>query len=135
MNPEYLLIDGKDQIMGRLAAQVAKLALLGKHVLVINCAQIVISGDKQSLFDYYIQKQNKKTHTKPMMGPFYYRTPDKFFRRTCRGMLPFKMPQQIVAFYHQKRDRPEVLTIEPLLNVLKLTLEWVRNGGEPAGQL
>jgi hypothetical protein len=36
------------------------------------------------------------------------------------------VPQQIVAFYHQKRDGPEILTIEPLLNVLKLTFEWVR---------
>jgi hypothetical protein len=45
-------------------------------------------------------------------------------------LLPFKVPQQLVAFYHQKWDRPEVLTIEPLLNVLKLALEWVRNRGE-----
>jgi Zn-dependent M28 family amino/carboxypeptidase len=45
-------------------------------------------------------------------------------------LLPFKMPQQMVAFYHQKWDSPEILTIEPLLNVLKLTFEWVRNGGE-----
>jgi hypothetical protein len=30
-------------------------------------------------------------------------------------LLPFKMPQQIVAFFHQKRDRPDVLTIDPLL--------------------
>ena len=45
-------------------------------------------------------------------------------------LMPFKLPQQMVAFYHQKWDRPEVLTIEPLLNVLKLTLEWVRAGGE-----
>jgi aminopeptidase YwaD len=45
-------------------------------------------------------------------------------------LLPFKVPQQMVAFYHQKWDRPEVLSKEPLLNVLKLTLEWVRNGGE-----
>ena len=43
---------------------------------------------------------------------------------------PFKFPQQLVAFYHQKWDTPEVLTIEPLLNVLKLTFEWVRCGGE-----
>ncbi len=28
------------------------------------------------------------------------------------------------------RDGPDVLTIEPLLNVLKLALEWVRSGGE-----
>jgi hypothetical protein len=47
-------------------------------------------------------------------------------------LLPFKMPQQMIAFYHQRRDKPEVLTIDPLLNVLKLTLEWVRNGGEAA---
>jgi len=45
-------------------------------------------------------------------------------------LLPFKMPQQIVAFYHQKRDRPEILTMEPLFNVLKLTFEWVHHGGE-----
>ncbi len=38
--------------------------------------------------------------------------------------------QQMVAFYHQDRDTPEVLTIEPLLNVLKLTYDWVRNCGE-----
>lgn len=44
-------------------------------------------------------------------------------------LLPFKTPQQMVAFYHQKSDRPEVLTIEPLLNVLKLSLEWIRCGG------
>ncbi len=43
-------------------------------------------------------------------------------------LLGFKV-QQMVAFYHQERDTPEVLTIEPLLNVLKLTLEWVRRGG------
>jgi len=45
-------------------------------------------------------------------------------------LLPFKVPQQIVAFYHQKRDGPEILTIEPLLNVLKLAFEWIYNGGE-----
>ncbi len=45
-------------------------------------------------------------------------------------LLPFKVPQQMVAFYHQKWDAPDVLTIEPLLNVLKLAFEWVRSGGE-----
>jgi hypothetical protein len=40
------------------------------------------------------------------------------------------MPQQMVAFYHQKWDGPEALTIEPLFNVLKLVFEWVHCGGE-----
>jgi Zn-dependent M28 family amino/carboxypeptidase len=45
-------------------------------------------------------------------------------------LFPCKFPQQIVAFYHQKRDTPAVLTLEPIYNVLKLTLEWIRSGGE-----
>jgi hypothetical protein len=45
-------------------------------------------------------------------------------------LLPFKVPQQLVAFYHQDKDTPEVVTIEPLLNVLKLTFEWIRAGVE-----
>ena len=47
-------------------------------------------------------------------------------------LLPFKVPQQMMAFYHQKRETPEVLTIDPLFNVLKLTIEWIRKGGEEA---
>jgi hypothetical protein len=38
--------------------------------------------------------------------------------------------QQMVEFYHQEWDGPEILTTEPLLNVLKLTSEWIRKGGE-----
>jgi aminopeptidase YwaD len=45
-------------------------------------------------------------------------------------LLGFKTPQQQLAFYHQDRDTPDVLSIEPLLNALKLTLEWVKAKGE-----
>ncbi len=46
-------------------------------------------------------------------------------------LLPFKFPQQMVGgFYHQRSDTPDKVTIEPLENVLKLTLEWIRCGGE-----
>lgn len=44
-------------------------------------------------------------------------------------LLPFKVPQQNVAFYHQRWDTPDVLAIEPMVNVLKLTFEWVCDGG------
>ena len=46
------------------------------------------------------------------------------------SLLPFRVPQQQIAFYHQRRDTPEALTIEPLFNALRLALEWVRSGGE-----
>ena len=45
-------------------------------------------------------------------------------------LLAFKVPEQQFAFYHQDRDTPEVLSTEPLLNVLKLTFEWIRSEGE-----
>lgn len=43
-------------------------------------------------------------------------------------LLPFKVPRQLVAFYHQKSDRPDVLSMDALANVLKLALEWIRGG-------
>ena len=46
------------------------------------------------------------------------------------SLLGFRVPGQMVAFYHQRRDTSEVLSMEPLLNVLKLTLEWIASGGE-----
>ena len=45
-------------------------------------------------------------------------------------LQPMKMPHQMIAFYHQKWDTPEVLSIEPLFNALKLVFEWVRQGGK-----
>jgi len=44
-------------------------------------------------------------------------------------ILPFKVPQQMVKFYHQKWDAPDILTIEPFMNVLKTAFEWVSSGG------
>jgi hypothetical protein len=45
-------------------------------------------------------------------------------------ILPFQMPQDMIAFYHQDADTPEVLRIEPLMNALKLSLEWIISVGD-----
>jgi hypothetical protein len=45
-------------------------------------------------------------------------------------LLPFKLPRQLLAFYHQHEDGPENLTPEPFWNVMKLALEWIRHSGE-----
>jgi hypothetical protein len=46
--------------------------------------------------------------------------------------MPFKMPEQMLAFYHTERDSRGVLTLEPLFNALKLTVEWIRSSGASA---
>ena len=99
MPAEYLLIDGKDKILGRLASQVAKLALLGKNVVVVNAEQVVISGDKQMIFNDYQTLKHKKVRTNPREGPFFYKRPDMRFRRTVRSMLPWKYPRGREAFH------------------------------------
>jgi hypothetical protein len=42
--------------------------------------------------------------------------------------------QQMIKFYHQERDTPAILSIEPLQNALKLTCEWIRCIGEQGKQ-
>lgn len=42
------------------------------------------------------------------------------------ALLPTKIP----TYYHQRWDTPDKVTIEPLINALKITLEWIRNRGE-----
>ncbi len=44
-------------------------------------------------------------------------------------LLGFNL-RQMVAFYHQDRDTPDVVTLEPLFNAMKLTLEWIRQSGK-----
>jgi hypothetical protein len=55
-----------------------------------------------------------------------------FNRAGLKGLtlMLFKLPEQQYAFYHQDRDTPEVLTIAPFVNVLKLTIEWIKNDGK-----
>jgi large subunit ribosomal protein L13 len=38
----------------------------------------------------------------PMRGPFHYRRPDRFLRKTVRGMVPFKLPKGKSAFKRLK---------------------------------
>ena len=41
-------------------------------------------------------------------------------------ILPLKYPQQMIQFYHQPWDNYDILTEEPLINTLKIAVEWIR---------
>ena len=82
-----MIIDAKDIILGRLSSFVAKQVLLGNNVDVINCEEAVISGKKANVFANYIRRVDRKA---PGSGPYLFRKPDMFVKRTIRGMLPFK---------------------------------------------
>lgn len=79
-------IDASVLVMGRLAAFVAKQALLGKKVRVFNCEKIIVSGKKAFLLPYFRHKLKGRTY--PFKGPFFSKMADRFFRKAVKGMLP-----------------------------------------------
>lgn len=90
-----MIIDGKNLILGRLAAYAAKQALLGETIIIVNSEDIIISGDKKNIKDRYLAKTGRGDLYK---GPFFPKTADRLVRRTIRGMLPFHQDRGRVAF-------------------------------------
>ena len=88
--PEYQLIDAKDKILGRFCSQVAKLALLGHNIVIINAKDAIISGTKNNIHENFLKKLNISTATNPRRGPFWPRRPDTFMRSVIKKMLPRK---------------------------------------------
>ena len=94
-----MIIDATDLILGRMATLVAKKALLGEKIDIINCEKALISGDK----DYVIEKYKlRQARGNTFKGPFYPRKPNMFVRRTIRGMLPYKRENGKKAFERVK---------------------------------
>jgi len=87
---EYLLLDATDKILGRFCSQVAKKALLGERIVVINAKHAIISGTKKNIHEKYLNKLNISTATNPTRGPFWPRRPDNFMRNIIKKMLPRK---------------------------------------------
>ncbi|MBI2659873.1 50S ribosomal protein L13 [Candidatus Woesearchaeota archaeon] len=117
-----MIIDAKDTILGRLGSFVARQVLLGNEVNIVNCEEAVVSGKKANVFANYIRRIDRKA---PGKGPYLYRRPDMFVRRTIRGMLPFKRSRGRDAF---KKVKCHVGMPENLRNEKVLTIEGAKSG-------
>ncbi len=82
-----MIVDATNQIVGRLGTFVAKKALLGETIDIVNAENAVISGKKQMVFLKYKQNVERGTWAK---GPHYKRDPDMLLKRLIRNMLPHK---------------------------------------------
>lgn len=87
---EYQLLDATDKILGRFCSQVAKRALLGERIVIINAKDAIISGNQRNIHEKYLAKLNISTATNPRRGPFWKRRPDEFMRQVVKKMLPRK---------------------------------------------
>ncbi|MHA1914015.1 MAG: 50S ribosomal protein L13 [Promethearchaeota archaeon] len=90
MGIEYKLIDATNKILGRFCSQIAKRALLGENIVIINAKDAIISGTKSDIHNRYLEKLQISTATNPLRGPFHERRPDTFMRRVIKQMLPRK---------------------------------------------
>ena len=90
MGIDYQLLDATDKILGRFCSQVAKKALLGEYIVIINAQNAIISGTKRDIHEKFLAKLNISTATNPLRGPFHERRPDTFMRRVIKQMLPRK---------------------------------------------
>ncbi len=90
-----MIIDATNAVVGRLASVVAKKALLGEEIIIVNAEKAVIRGDPDVVFEKYYSLTKKGN---PFKGPFISRRPDLLLRRMIRGMLPIKKPRGREAF-------------------------------------
>ena len=89
-----VVIDARDCILGRVASKVAQQALDGDRIAVVNAENAVITGNPESTMETY----RKRAEIGSDSGPYYPKRPDKIFKRSIRGMLPYKQDHGREAF-------------------------------------
>lgn len=114
---KYTLVDAKDLVLGRLGSDIAKRLLLGEHIKLVNCREVVVLGKKKFLVERY---KNKLANKVVKQGPYYSRSPSDMVKRAFRNMLPYKNQRGIEAFKRLKcyNSVPSIL-----LNEEKSTVE------------
>ncbi len=89
-----VVVDARDCILGRVASKVAQRALDGDRVAIVNAEQAVITGRRESVFETFEQRASLGSDR----GPYYPKRPDGIFKRSIRGMLPYKSDRGRDAF-------------------------------------
>jgi ribosomal protein uL13 len=92
-----IIINGENCIMGRMASFVAKQALQGKQVDIVNSEKVFIIGNKKDILETYIIMRQKGKYQK-MKGPLFPTMPEKILKRAIRGMMKYKEGRGKEAF-------------------------------------
>ena len=95
----FVVIDGKDMVLGRLGSNIAKRLLRGESIKIVNCNDVIILGRKSFLVKRYKDKIANKVIKQ---GPYYSRSPADIVKRSFRNMLPYKNARGIDAFKRLK---------------------------------
>merc|ERR1719258_845469 len=89
MFEKQIVIDGKQHLIGRLAAVVAKELLNGQKIVVVRAEEIIKSGPLYNNRMKYVEWLKLKSNTNPRHGgPYHFKAPSKLFWRVVRAHLP-----------------------------------------------
>ena len=77
--------EGAGAVMGRLASIVAKELLRGEEVVIVNCNEIIISGNKEDILEEFNQMRSRAGHG--FKGPKHPAVSEKIVKRAVRGMI------------------------------------------------
>jgi len=80
------IIDGKNAVMGRLASYVAKEALNGEEIAIVNCEQVIITGSRRVVREEFEKKRGRVGSGQK--GPKHSRDAQMIVKRAIRGMMP-----------------------------------------------
>ena len=80
------IIDGSGIVLGRLASYAAKESLKGEEVAVVNCSEIISTGNRKKIEEEFREKRLRVGTLQK--GPKHSRKTEKVVKRTIRGMLP-----------------------------------------------
>lgn len=81
-----IIVDGENIVLGRLASFVAKQALKGEEIKVVNSEKVIVSGSRTDIQRKFREKRSKVGSGQK--GPKVSRSTDKIVKRAIRGMLP-----------------------------------------------
>lgn len=90
-----MILDATDLIIGRFATVVAKKAILGEEIVIVNAEKSIMTGKEDVVIAKFKQSIGR---TLPLKGPYIHRSPDRLLRRKIRGMLPYKQEKGAKAF-------------------------------------
>ncbi|ABR54541.1 ribosomal protein L13 [Methanococcus vannielii SB] len=126
-----VVVNAENAVVGRLASYVAKVALSGEEVTIVNAEKAIITGNRDFIFQKYTQLRERKSISNPnRMGPKFPRRPDAIIRRIIRGMLPYKKDRGVNAFKSIKVEVgvPEGISIDISLGSAPNTIKYVTVG-------
>ncbi len=80
------VVEGKGAALGRLASFAAKEALKGEEILIVNCDEVIITGNFKATRKNFDEKRSRIGSSQK--GPKHPATSEKIVKRAIRGMIP-----------------------------------------------